>query len=167
MKKDYAEQNLENNERDSVVGFSRKTGYDFLSNFFASTVAYEGTLYPTVEHAYQASKTLDKSTREIIRKAPDPNKAKRLGQSIVVRSDWHDVRVNIMKSLIKEKFENPFLKWRLLETKNKELINENRWNDKFWGVVNGKGENWLGKILQDVRQEILNEETQTLIEVRS
>jgi len=41
----------------------------------------------------------------------------------------------------------------LVSTGDLRLINENRWNDKFWGMVDGAGENWLGKILEEVRSE--------------
>lgn len=147
-----------------VIGFSRKTGHEYLSNFYASSVAYEGLLYPTVEHAYQASKSLDVMTRRLIKRAPDPNIAKRLGQSVSVRSGWADVKVDIMRQLIREKFKNPFVRWKLKETAGKRLLNENKWNDRFWGVVGGVGENWLGKILEEVREEIFLEDSTDLAE---
>jgi len=139
----------------SIVGFSKKTGYEFLSNFYGSTVAYEGVLYPTVEHAYQASKSTNKQTRDLIKRAETPYVAKRLGKSIELRSGWADIRIDIMRLLIREKFENPFIRWQLKDTSPKILINENRWNDKFWGICNNMGENNLGKILMEVREEII------------
>ena len=145
-----------------IVGFSRKTGHEYLSNFYAASVSYDGMLYPTVEHAYQASKSLDPTTRHLINKAKDPNIAKRMGQSIVVRSDWSDAKIDIMRQLIREKFKNPFIRWKLKQTAGKGLINENRWNDRFWGVVLGTGENWLGKILEEVREEIIAEDSSDL-----
>lgn len=151
-------QGLENPLDNAIIGFSRKTGYEFLSNFYGSTVAYEGLLFPSVEHAYQAAKSLDVSTRKVFCRVKDPNVAKRMGQSIMVRPDWDDVKIDIMRILIKEKFENPFIRWRLIETKGKRLVNENKWNDRFWGIVNGEGENWLGKILEEVRDIILLED---------
>lgn len=145
-----------------IVGFSRKTGHEYLSNFYAASVSYDGMLYPTVEHAYQASKSLDPTTRHLIKKAKDPNIAKRMGQSIVVRPSWSDDKINIMRQLIREKFKNPFIRWKLKQTAGKGLINENRWNDRFWGVVMGTGENWLGKILEEVREEIIAEDSSDL-----
>lgn len=139
--------------------FTKETGYDFLSNFYPSSVSYEGKLYPTVEHAYQASKTTDPNIREFIRKAKDPGEAKRLGQGIAVRNDWEKVKVGIMRCLIKEKFSNPFLTHRLLGTGDAQLVLNNKWNDKFWGVCRGTGENWLGKILMEVREELRKEMT--------
>lgn len=144
---------------DVILGFSKKTGYEYLSNFYMSSVSYDGMMYPSVEHAYQASKSPDIYTRILIKKAKDPNSAKRMGQSIVVRPNWSDVRLDVMKELIREKFKNPFIRWRLKETMGKSLVNENRWNDKFWGVVGGVGENWLGRILEEVREEIIAEDS--------
>ena len=142
-------------DESSIVGFSKKNGFEFLSNFYVSSITFEGKLYPSVEHAYQAAKSLNEETRRLIRSANNPNTAKRLGQSIVVREDWHDIKIAVMKVLIRKKFENPFIRWRLKDTAGRHLINENLWNDRFWGVVGGDGENWLGKILEEVREEII------------
>jgi len=144
---------LQNVQGDKIVGFSKKNGAGFLSNFHPSTITFEGSLYPTVEHAYQASKTLDVDCRRLIRSASSPNDAKRLGRSITLRHDWNEVKVQLMRFLVKEKFKNPFLRHLLVSTGDLRLINENRWNDKFWGMVDGAGENWLGKILEEVRSE--------------
>ena len=68
---------------------------------------------------------------------------------------FFDVKVKLMFDLVTEKFkQNPELKQKLLETGNQELIEGNTWNDTFWGVCNGQGQNWLGKILMLVRSEI-------------
>lgn len=152
--------NIFNNVGDSLIGFNKKNKTDFLSNFYPSSVAFEGTLYSTVEHAYQASKTLNKQSRQLIKKANSPYEAKKLGKSLQLRSDWSNVRIDIMRGLIKEKFENPFLGYLLLSTKDFSLINENSWNDKFWGVSGGVGENWLGRILEEVRNELKKESTE-------
>jgi len=157
MQKEFDVQKEDINSCDAIIGFSRKTGYEFLSNFYKSAITYEGMLYPTVEHAYQAAKSLNKSTRELVKNAADPNIAKKLGQSISVRDDWQHVKIDIMRCLIQEKFQNPFIRWKLKETANKRLVNENRWNDRFWGVVNGVGENWLGQILEEVRHTIFQD----------
>jgi ribA/ribD-fused uncharacterized protein len=140
-----------------LVGFNKKNKTEFLSNFYPSPISFEGMLYPTVEHAYQASKTLDKGSKDLIRKSKTPIEAKKLGRSLQLRNDWYDVRIDIMKCLVKEKFENPFLNHLLLETESYSLINENKWNDKFWGVTKGVGENWLGKIIEEVRSEVRKE----------
>lgn len=137
--------------------FTKEAGYDFLSNFYSSTISFEGQLYSTVEHAYQSAKSLDPAVRDTIRRAKSPTEAKKLGQCISIRSDWNDVKLSIMKALIKEKFENPFLRPLLLATDDADLILNNKWNDKFWGVCRGEGENWLGRILMEERSRIKEE----------
>ena len=142
---------------ETIDRFTKESGYDFLSNFYMATVRFDGKLYPSVEYAYQAAKTLDNISREIIRKAKTPSDAKKLGQGLEIRADWYDVRIDIMRGLIREKFENPFLRPFLLATGDAELILNNRWNDKFWGICRGTGENWLGKILMEERNRIKEE----------
>jgi len=128
--------------------------YSFLNNFFPSTIYVEGFSYPTVEHAYQAHKTQDSSIKELIRCAKSPMIAKKLGKAILLPENWSMVKVDLMRKLVKLKFENPILREMLLSTSDLELTQENMWNDKFWGVCKGVGENWLGKILMEVRDEI-------------
>jgi ribA/ribD-fused uncharacterized protein len=144
-------------EQRVIDRFTKEAGYEFLSNFHPSTIRFEGVLYPTVEHAYQASKSLDPKVRDLIRRARTPADAKKLGQGMSVRPDWSEIKLEIMKRLIHEKFENPFLRPKLLETEDAELILNNRWNDRFWGVCRGSGENWLGKILMEERERIKEE----------
>ena len=64
-----------------------KGEYRFLSNFFISEVRFEGVKYPTVEHAYQASKTLNKEERKTIGMETTPGRAKRAGRNINLRED--------------------------------------------------------------------------------
>ncbi len=54
----------------------------FLSNFWSTPIEYEGKVYPSAEHAYQASKSTEDSIKEIMRAAPTPGKAKRLGNKV-------------------------------------------------------------------------------------
>lgn len=126
----------------------------FLSNMYASVIYIEGDRYESVEHAYQASKTLDPWERRMIRKAASPFDAKALGKGVKVRENWDDIKVDVMKKLVKKKFENPFLQPMLLATDDAIIVENNTWNDQFWGVCKGEGLNMLGKILMEVREEI-------------
>ena len=126
--------------------------YNFLSNFHPAKVTYEGITYPTAEHAYQAAKTLDTVERETIKAASTPGKAKRLGQKITIRKGWDGMKVDVMEKIVKQKFvENPSLAKKLVTTRGTKLIEKNWWGDTFWGTVEGKGQNNLGKILTKVR----------------
>ena len=144
--------------------FTKETGYDFLSNFYPASVTFEGKQYPTIEHAYQASKTLNSDVRELIRKSPNPMQAKKLGRAIQLREDWNDVKVSIMKLLVAEKFKSPFLAHKLVATGNSQLVMRNFFNDTFWGECRGRGENWLGKILMEVREEIKKNEEEECVQ---
>ena len=138
-----------------IESFTTLAGYAFLSNFYPSTIYVDGKPYKTVEHAYQSYKTLDESSRDLIRRASSPAEAKKLGRALVLRPDWDVVKVDLMRSFIRKKFENPFLEPLLISTGSAELVYGNTWNDRFWGVCRGTGLNWLGKILMEVREEIV------------
>lgn len=127
----------------------------FLSNFWPSPVTYQGVEYPTVEHAYQAAKTLDLDERKAIAGVLTPSQAKRLGKTVHLREDWEQVKIGIMASLLRQKFSKASLcgSW-LLATGDAVLVEGNRWGDTFWGACGGKGQNHLGKLLMQLREEI-------------
>lgn len=129
----------------------------FLSNFYTSTIRFENRLWRTVEHAYQAAKTLDEKQKDLICVARTPAIAKKLGQAVIIREDWNDIKISIMKELTSLKFDNCLIEHMLLNTQNKILIEENFWNDTFWGVCRGVGQNKLGIILMEEREKRKNE----------
>ncbi len=128
--------------------------YRFLSNFYPAEVGLGGRTWPTVEHAYQASKTNLEQQREMISLAKTPGEAKRLGRHVCLRYGWEETKLNVMLHLLRGKFDNPEMKKKLLSTGDAELIEGNTWGDRFWGVCNGEGENNLGKLLMRVRDEL-------------
>ena len=125
--------------------------HDFLSNFYPSQVEFEGVSYRTVEHAYQAAKTLHPQLRRLIAAFWSPGQAKHAGRKLELRSDWEEVKVEIMEGLVRVKFADPRLAVMLRETGDVELIEGNTWGDTFWGMCKGKGRNELGKILMKAR----------------
>eukprot|EP01127_Copromyxa_protea_P023745 TRINITY_DN903_c0_g1_i1.p2 TRINITY_DN903_c0_g1~~TRINITY_DN903_c0_g1_i1.p2 ORF type:complete len:103 (-),score=22.47 TRINITY_DN903_c0_g1_i1:14-322(-) len=72
-----------------------------------------------------------------------------------VRSDWHQVKLSVMHYALLHKFGgSDDLRILLLGTNTKILI-EHTENDDFWGDGgDGKGKNWLGKLLMVVRQDL-------------
>lgn len=128
--------------------------YRFLSNFWYCEIEFGDDVYPSVEHAYQAAKSLDYIDRRSIRLAKKASNAKKIGRQVKLRSDWEEVKVDIMRQLLRKKFNNPTLKEKLLATGRKTLIEGNWWGDKFWGIFNGEGENMLGKLLMEIREEL-------------
>jgi N-glycosidase YbiA len=129
--------------------------YRFLSNFYTAEVVFEGRVYPSTEHAFQAAKTLDLAERAIIAAEPSPGRAKRLGRGVSLRSDWEDIKIDVMRAVVRDKFSrHPYLAAKLLETGDQMLVEGNRWGDRFWGVTPKGGKNWLGRILMEVRDEL-------------
>ena len=137
---------------DGIFGFFE--GARFLSNFTPVNIFYEGITYPSTEHAYQAAKTTDLQERLLIANAKTAGIAKRLGRTITLRKDWDKIKLHIMLELQRKKFSDPELRRRLLETDTLYLEETNTWGDTYWGVCNGVGQNMLGKILMQVRDEI-------------
>ncbi len=129
--------------------------YQFLSNFYPCVVMLDGEVYPSVEHAYQAAKTLNPTWRQRIREALTPGEAKHLGRIGVLRPDWDTVKLPVMKALLASKFGDRMLGDLLQATGDEELIEGNWWNDRFWGQCPlGTGENHLGRLLMEVRKEL-------------
>lgn len=126
----------------------------FLSNFYTTPIVYEGHEYRSTEHAYQAAKTLDESWKRKIREAEKASETKKLGKQCPMRPDWNEVRIGVMTDLVRIKFSKSPLKEKLLMTGDAELIEGNFWGDVFWGVCKGRGENYLGKILMQIRDEL-------------
>lgn len=128
--------------------------YRFLSNFYPAEVTYRGDVYNSVEQAYQAAKTNDLDERARILGEKSPGKAKRLGQRVTLRADWDQSKLSVMHELVLQKFQDKVLRAELLATGERLLIEGNWWNDRFWGVCRGQGENHLGKILMKVRAQL-------------
>jgi ribA/ribD-fused uncharacterized protein len=130
--------------------------YRFLSNFYPAIMKYRGWLFPSSEHAYQSAKATNPTLISLFTDPTmTPGQAKKLGADIEKRADWHDVSLDIMETVVTEKFvSNPKLAQKLLDTGDEELVEGNNWDDTFWGCVDGKGENHLGKILMKVREKL-------------
>lgn len=126
--------------------------YFFLSNFYPVEIKLDGIVYPNAETAFQAQKTLDVEERRKFSMLERPVQAKRLGRKVKLRDDWEEVKLDIMTEIVSQKFlQHPHLIEMLLQTDDEELIESNKWGDRFWGVCKGVGENHLGKILMKIR----------------
>ena len=133
----------------------------FLSNFFPCPTPFGTLTFPTVEHAYQAAKTANFAERFTIKYLPSPGAAKRFGRQFELRPNWDAIKVPIMRSLLRQKFRpETDLARRLLETHTEVLVEGNNWGDRFFGMVQNsegawEGENWLGKLLMEIRDELV------------
>jgi ribA/ribD-fused uncharacterized protein len=139
--------------------------YRFLSNFYPCKIEYQGIKYPSVENFYVAMKVNDQQLingtyytpgdfREMIARITNPAEVKKLGSKVKLRTGWDEKKLEVMNWAVRQKFKDETLAELLLSTEDQELIEGNWWKDYFWGVCNGKGENHLGKILMEVREEL-------------
>lgn len=129
--------------------------YAWLSNFYPVEITYNGETYPTLEHAYQAAKFREPVVRDKIRRAPTPGAAKQQARLWPITTPkWHVARLEVMADLLAQKFKRPDLAMQLVGTGDAELIEGNWWRDTYWGVHNGKGENYLGRLLMEQRKRL-------------
>ena len=137
--------------------------FSFCSNFAACEITYEGRAYKTSEHAFQAAKTLNPNEKEWVASASTPGEAKRRGRQVTLRPDWETVKDQVMLDIVRIKFQDPDMKWRLIKSRDWILCENNYWHDNYWGnctcerCQNIFGQNKLGKILMQVREEVINQ----------
>lgn len=137
-----------------IYGFFQE--YRWLSNFHMCPVTVDNITFPSSEHAFMAMKTLDHSVRRHIAHIDRPQDAKAYGRGVELRRGWDQgLRVTMMEKVLDAKFsQNIDLARKLLATCDKHLEETNNWGDRFWGVVDGHGENQLGNALMRVRRRL-------------
>jgi ribA/ribD-fused uncharacterized protein len=135
--------------------------YQFLSNFYPAVVKLGALYYPTVEHAYQAAKTLIPAEKIAVLDQWGPGGAKKLGQKLTIRPNWERVKFGFMFDLVRQKFsKHPELEQKLLDTGTAHLIEGNGWHDTYWGVCSCgihhpvPQYNHLGQILMVIRSDL-------------
>lgn len=140
-----------------------KGPYRWLSNFHLTPVEFEGITYPSTEHAYQAAKTNVQEVREMMRDVPTCANVRRAGQLLPIGPEWHTTRkFEVMEEVLRYKFtHHEDLKQKLLATGDEELIEGTTWHDNCWGSCTctkcgDQGQNHLGRLLMQIREEIRN-----------
>lgn len=140
--------------RETIDRFTGK--YRFLSNFWPCEVPYDGVMWPSAEHAYQAAKTEDTVQKALIATLTTAGQAKRMGRRVTMRPDWNEIKLDVMLDIVHAKFfGNVGLGHMLVDTSDARLVEGNDWGDRFWGVCNGEGRNHLGLILEQVRDRLV------------
>jgi ribA/ribD-fused uncharacterized protein len=162
--------------KDGRVLFYRRdrAAFGFLSHFHPSPFIIDGIAWPTVEHYYQAQKSLDPRYAAAIRACKTPALAKRLAsvpsagedahrswfnaRSRAFRPDWHEVKADVMRRADAAKYaQNPDLALRLAATGSAEIVEDSK-HDAYWGLGrDGSGANWAGRIIMEVRAALLAE----------
>jgi len=139
--------------------YNRGKPFFEFTNFSLHSIEYGGKIYPTAEHLFQAFKFMkaDPAKAELIRTQSSARAARSEArfQRAHQRPDWFDVNVEMMETVLSAKFtQHEDLRRTLLETGNRELIEDSP-DDVFWGTGrDGQGRNELGKALMRLRGQL-------------
>ena len=140
---------------------SFKDEYRFLSNFYQSPVTLDGLTYPNAEAAFQAQKCEKEEDKVKYTLVKNPVVAKRMGKKEPnLPENWREISYGIMLEVVRAKFSLPEMKEKLLTTGDAELVEGNNHHDNLWGdcacprCTAKVGQNRLGKILMQVREEL-------------
>lgn len=140
--------------------------YSFLSNFEPPGLRWQSARFGEidvwcVEIAYQAEKARNIEDFYEIAILGSPREAKRLGRLVSLRPDWENVKVDIMRRAVRQKFSSTHMMMKLMSTGDSTLVEGNYWHDNVWGdcrcdlqECRGQGQNLLGKMLMRMRQNI-------------
>ena len=140
--------------------------YGAFSNLYKCPVEFEGTVFPTSEHAYQAGKARKPAVRQWILSAPTPALAAMAAHGLYVWDvvpDWAQTKFERMRGVLRAKFDqHPALRELLLSTGTARLVEAGTVNNavnRLWGEVGGKGENMLGVMLMELRTAYAKEKS--------
>ena len=163
MKKNASTRKPAKSTKQADIPFYRanEKPYGAFSNLFRRPMEFEGRVYPTAEHAYQAGKARKDEVREWILSAPTPSLVAMAAHGLYtwdIVPEWSRTKFDRMRKVLKAKFsQHEDLKKLLLSTGNARLVEAGRTDNavnRTWGEVNGKGQNMLGVLLMEVRDEI-------------
>lgn len=139
--------------------------YGAFSNLYRRPVEFEGVIYPTSEHAYQAGKPRKDAVREWLLSAPSPALLAMAAHGLYywdITPGWSTSKLDRMRGVLRAKFtQHADLKEILLSTGTARLVesaNVDNEVNRFWGEVNGVGRNTLGVMLMELREQLRGEQ---------
>jgi N-glycosidase YbiA len=142
---------------ETIFFYSTQGEYGFFSNFSRHSIVLGGHTWPTVEHYFQAQKFAGTEHLGTILHAGSPTIAARMGRNRQrpLRSDWEQVKDEIMHEALLAKFtQHPDLCAKLQVTGDARIV-EHTERDHYWADGgDGSGRNMLGRLLMRVREEL-------------
>jgi predicted NAD-dependent protein-ADP-ribosyltransferase YbiA (DUF1768 family) len=146
-------------ETDMISEFSGE--HEFLSPSYPCSVCLplDPLIYPSYEHALQASKTLDQSIRKDLSEIRDIRELKRaVTRLIALPDEWKEKCLDISRQLLRDKFfRSKDLQAKLMKTGHRSIRFVNSFRDLFWGMnLEQKGQNNYGKIVEEIREAFEN-----------
>jgi ribA/ribD-fused uncharacterized protein len=160
--------NVADDDQTNDISFyrSNEKPYGAFSNLYKRQIVFEDVTYATSEHAYQAGKARKTAVRDWILSAPTPALAAMAAHGLYVwdvAPNWAQIKFDRMRGVLRAKFtQHEDLYELLLSTGDKRLVEvgtvDNAVN-RLWGEVNGRGQNMLGVLLMELREQLREEKT--------
>lgn len=149
----------------STQVFFYEQDFYVLSNFSSFEIEWSGFTFKTAEHLYHWLKFIlsdDPDSADIaheIRNARSAHDAFKIAQNYRDKQAdiWDEVKLKFMKKILRAKADqHEYVRRKLMLTSDRELV-EDSWRDNYWGWgPNKDGQNWLGKIWMEVREDLRN-----------
>ena len=145
----------------AIYFYSTRGELGGFSNFSRHGIELDGKWWPTTEHYFQAQKFAGTPHEDEVRQAATPKRAAEMGRDRKrpLRSEWESVIDKVMHRAVLQKFQTHVALREILLATGHETIVENAPHDFYWGCgKDGSGQNKLGQILMQVRDQLRNEE---------
>lgn len=173
-------------QKEPILKFRQEFSYLSNFNVLKNKIHYFGYDYISVEAGYMAQKCDDVAWKQYCSTiSPHSNaqsEMKKAAYKVDLVKDFRDKQLKIMLDLLRLKFRNnPELANKLVATYPRMIMEGNVWNDRYWGATIPKqkhchlsdsgeleklyeefpqyfyvGQNYLGRLLMKVRDELLN-----------
>ena len=131
------------------------------SNLYRREMVFEGKVFATGEHAYQAGKARTVAVRNWLMAAPSPSLLAMAAHGLYywdVAPGWSTRKFDRMRAVLQAKFsQHADLRDLLLGTGEARLVESATVDsevNRLWGEVNGIGRNMLGVLLMEVRDDL-------------
>lgn len=135
--------------------------YGAFSNLYRREIEFEGGIYPTAEHAYQAGKPRKPEVKAWLMAAPTPALLAMAAHGLYywdISPGWSTLKFDRMKRILRAKYaQHDDLRALLLGTGASRLVESATVDspvNRLWGEVNGVGQNKLGELLMEIREEL-------------
>lgn len=134
---------------------------DLLNIRTIESITVDNITYPSIENAFQATRFVDLATKRKFMYFT-PNEAAYKGSHFrTTVKDWSYHKYDFMYKILKTKLEDSRFRNALLDTDSEEIIITNTQHENDWGVCTcpscrNRGQNNLGKLLMQLRNELHN-----------
>ena len=144
---------------DEVIGFYPREFYP-LDNFSSFKVEYNGYLYASAEEAFQANLFIKDypEIADMIKNSHSAHEAQKIRFKYEDKITLSEEEIlELMENILRCKInQNPYVKKKLLETKNYMIVEDSP-KDNYWGWgSNRDGQNKLGNLWMKLRKELID-----------